>query len=71
MCFKISIGAIFTTRGNAALGEISNVDSFIGVELEEDKVSVTGWIDGLSVWIGALVTTSFYYQYYPLKLDDN
>ena len=36
-------------EGNAALGESADVDAVIAVDLEEYKVPVTGWYDGLVV----------------------
>ena len=56
--FSVSIGYLVTTTVTAPLEESPDVDTVLGVEIKEDTVSVTGWIDGLSVLIGALVTTS-------------
>ena len=42
----------------AALGKSADVDAVLGVEIEGDKVSVTGWNCGFSISIGSLVTTT-------------
>ena len=44
--------------GTEALGNISYVDAVLGVELEVDKVVVTGWSGSSSVSIGYLVPTT-------------
>ena len=46
------------SAGTAPLVESAYVDTFIGVELQEDKWAVTGWNDGFSTSIGALFTTA-------------
>ena len=56
--FSISIGALFTTTGPVALRESVDVDEVLGVEVEKDKVSARGLIDGLPVYIGDIVTNS-------------
>ena len=43
---------------NEALVESSDVDAVLGIELEENNLSVAGWYDGLLVPIGDLVTTN-------------
>ena len=58
MVFVISIGALVTITGTVALVESANDGKVIAVELEEDKVSVIGWIHGLDVSVGDSVRTS-------------
>ena len=58
MWFVISIGALVTITGTVALVESANGGKVIAVELEEDKVSVIGWIHGLDVSVGDFVRTS-------------
>ena len=43
---------------NAAPGKSADVNAFLGVEIEGDKVAAAGWNGGFLVSIGALVTTT-------------
>ena len=45
------------SAGNAVLGESTDVDAVLGVELEGYKVAITGLNGGISISIGVLVTT--------------
>ena len=57
--FSFSIGDLVTTAGNPAPKGSAYVDTFLGVEIEEYKVTVTGLNGGCgsSISTGALFTT--------------
>ena len=57
--FSFSIGALVTTAGTPAPKGSAYVDTFLGVEIEEYKVKITGLNGGYgsSISTGALFTT--------------
>ena len=44
--------------GNAYLGESADVDAVLGVELEWETLSVTGWNGSFSISIGDIFRTT-------------
>ena len=58
LCFSISTGSLVITTGNILIKVSVDVDAVLWVELEEDKVAVTGWNSGSSVSTGDLVKTT-------------
>ena len=55
--FPVSFGDLVTTTITEAIKISADVDAFLRLGLDEDKVSVTGLNGGSSITIGALITT--------------